>query len=733
MTTKTYEVDIDGKTYEVDAPDANTAWRWANIEHAKASGKTKAPAPFVPSGEKETPSLTDPDMIAGNPAVRFAKGAASPFLGVAQLSGKVQDKLYRAIGLPFQPGEALSDYIARAQRLQDEGRLKVGSEGIDVAEAIGSIFSPAFLKLLKLPVAPSFAGKVGQGAAVGTGAGLSAPVTDPNKDFAGEKAKQGATGAALGGAVPAVVAPASKVAQMIYHGAIEPWAAPAAIKGRAFLEAAGDKADEIIALLRSPQEIVPGSRPTAGQAATPAGRAEFAALQRSAEGVKPSDYIARADEQNAARLAAVRSVGKDKDALEAAKRTRDENAAEAYGPVMSRRVSPESETEIMDAAIRAREASRGAARQDEGRFATTAAQMEVRGDNAVPVPGMPRVPARVTNYPERASEAQAASQDARTIAMQRYQEAKYLESATELLKETVGLSDRSLRPLLSRPSMQEALKAALRSAEETGSYFPRAAGEKFSVQNLQRMKEALDDAVRDPATFGIKATEAREIGQTRNAFVKWLSDRVPEWRDARLQYTADSRPVNQMEVGQYLERKLVPALSEEAKQSSASFATALREAPQTIKKATGQPRFQELTEVLTPDQVRVLEGVRDDLARNARFDMLAQKGAKASPNAIDLASESMRREAGGRIPNVLERGVMVTNAIIERLQGHIDRKLAAEIAAEMLNPSVVGDSLAKAKARAVFNARVAHDIDQSLRASTAGGIHQDQKTRGQKW
>ena len=33
----TYEVDVGGKTYEVDAPDPNTAWQWANYTHQQAA------------------------------------------------------------------------------------------------------------------------------------------------------------------------------------------------------------------------------------------------------------------------------------------------------------------------------------------------------------------------------------------------------------------------------------------------------------------------------------------------------------------------------------------------------------------------------------------------------------------------------------------------------------------------------------------------------------------------
>ena len=41
----TYEVDVGGRTYEVDAPDPNTAWQWANMT-AQAPAPAAKPAPF---------------------------------------------------------------------------------------------------------------------------------------------------------------------------------------------------------------------------------------------------------------------------------------------------------------------------------------------------------------------------------------------------------------------------------------------------------------------------------------------------------------------------------------------------------------------------------------------------------------------------------------------------------------------------------------------------------------
>jgi hypothetical protein len=55
---------------------------------------------------------------------------------------------------------------------------------------------------------------------------------------------------------------------------------------------------------------------------------------------------------------------------------------------------------------------------------------------------------------------------------------------------------------------------------------------------------------------------------------------------------------------------------------------------------------------------------------------------------------------------------MLANAIISRLEGKVNKKLASEMAVEMLNPPQTGELLAAAKARAERNAIVAKAIQQ---------------------
>lgn len=157
-----------------------------------AQGAAKpAPAMFTPSGEKDTPSWTDPDVIAGNPVTRFATGAASFPIGLFQLGAN-------ALGM----GDGVNEHLAQLEGMKQSGRAKLGSEGFDVTETAGAVLSPVGLKAAKaLPVAPSAGGRMAQGAVLGASAGAATPVTEGD-NYWGSKGVQAVTGALLGGAIP---------------------------------------------------------------------------------------------------------------------------------------------------------------------------------------------------------------------------------------------------------------------------------------------------------------------------------------------------------------------------------------------------------------------------------------------------------------------------------------------------------------------------------------------------
>jgi hypothetical protein len=238
-----------------------------------------------------------------------------------------------------------------------------------------------------------------------------------------------------------------------------------------------------------------------------------------------------------------------------------------------------------------------------------------------------------------------------------------------------------------------------------------------NTELLREMREIRRGLTADKKT-GVLRTDAKEItsvidgikarlAKEDNKFIKGqlkevrelLVDAVPGYRAAQESFGQASKPINIMQVGQYLEGKLKPAIETPVAESAGRFSQALKEAPTTIKRSTGQSRFQQLSEILTPDQVKVVEGIRKDLAREAEFTSQATAGSKGG-KAVPAAELS-------KAPGFFSKIVTVTNTIIDKLQGKINEKVALELATEMLDPKLAADVLEKALARQAKGERLA--------------------------
>jgi hypothetical protein len=195
----------------------------------------------------------------------------------------------------------------------------------------------------------------------------------------------------------------------------------------------------------------------------------------------------------------------------------------------------------------------------------------------------------------------------------------------------------------------------------------------------------------------------------------------PALREARRTYKATSAPINQMDVGEAMKEKLTSGLRSDAPQKATGFANAVRESASTIKKATGEPRYEDLSQVLTGRQLQLTHNVVDDLARADRNLELARAG-RASQGAQDVATASFNKETGGPPPTLLNRGLMMFNSVLRHMHGKVDEKLAAQMAAEMLHPPEVAAAMATEQVR---QAKVKKFADSLLRARnmlTAGGV-----------
>lgn len=437
---------------------------------------------------------------------------------------------------------------------------------------------------------------------------------------------------------PVIEAPfklAGKAAGAVYN-ALDP-------KSTAYLTAAEGRGPAIVNALRGQTEIVPGSLPTAAQAAAPVGATRFSAMGESAARTTPTPFFEREQAQKAAQLAAVQTVGKTPADIKTAEKVRSATAKELYG--------------ISDDAM-------------------VAADKTFAG--LLDRPSMDKVIARASAL-----------------------------AAEESIPFQIGQN---------RPP--QTIASSILDADGRPMGVTTVPGEvaKYPGKSLHMMKMAFDDLIKDPKTFGIGANEVAAISKTRTKFLDWVEDKAPSYKVARETFAAQSKPINQMEVGQFLEGKLTPALGEEsARLRATGYATALDQAPGTIKRATGQSRFESLSQIMTPEQIAVLEPVRDDLARAKLAESQASAARGAGPNVNLMGTETL---GNVRAPNFINNVTTVANDILRRLQGKLDQKLAIELAAEMLDPAAAAAALEKALARQAKGEKMAGPFKKTGKAAS---------------
>ena len=570
---------------------------------------------------------TPAEAIAGSEPVRFAAGAAKPFLGLASMGAHAAGSLIQKLGGKYPDFvNALDQHIMDYMNLEKAGQQFYGG-GANVAGLAGEMLSPMGLGAAKaIPEAAEAASKgmkllrsMGQGAAISGVYGATTPPTEVNpQNYWGQRVSGAIGGAAAGAALPPVASLLKMPVSALYH-TIEPWlpGGAKAIESRTINAIVGNKAQDVANAIES-YKALPGETPTAGEAAAAAGSAEFSGLQKVLEGVQPTPYFAQR-EANKAAIAGVLGL-------------------------------PEEGQQAISAAMAARKAV-----------------------------AQPLFQA-IENHPVKV--------------------------------------DATLEGLLNRPSMDIAFKRAEDIAGEYGAPFTPKDSPIQSVNTLHTVKMALDDMVQTPERFGIGAAQQGAIKGTRTQLTRWLSDNAPGYSNARQVFADMSRPVNQAEILTNLSSTLNPALSDfgaSANQRAAAYAQAVRNAPQTIKKATGEQRYQDLSKILTPEQQAGVQQVGEALGNRARYETLAQAG-KAQASKILGVTEKPHLP----LPHILERSVVIANTLINRLQGKVNEQMLQELATRLRDPREVVNLL-----RTMPDARRAallREASRTMRTGASAGV-----------
>lgn len=205
--------------------------------------------------------------------------------------------------------------------------------------------------------------------------------------------------------------------------------------------------------------------------------------------------------------------------------------------------------------------------------------------------------------------------------------------------------------LMQRPAFVDALKQAQEIAMNQGIKISPD-NPQNATQLLHYTKMALDDAAQ-----ASEGNAQRAILDTRDKLVSLLEskDFSPSYREARDTYAKMSQPINQMQIGQALYDKAVPALNDFGGTSRAraqAYADALRQGDATAQKVLGFPGAK-MASVMSPDQMATLNNVAKDLSRRASVeDMMRGVGSNTAQN---LATQNILSSAMG--PLGLPQGV----------------------------------------------------------------------------
>lgn len=599
-----------------------------------------APSTDTPASTSKTIRFLDEGQGTTAPSSGIVMGLKDPISGAAQLLEKalpesVSSKINQLNNVLAQYGivspvgaGGVSEMVKKEEQQYQQQRQAAGEDGFDWGRLLGNVANPANLAV---------PGGAGVARSAATGAGLSAMQPVYSNDFWESKGIQATTGAILGPAIEYGVKGAGalvdKMKGLSVNGqkqALQDW----------LKELTGNDA-KVMQALASSKEIVKGSQPTAAEAVAglPQG-VQLASAQKAMAKVptQGAAFEQRAQAQQAARqaeLAPIAGTPEQRAAMAAERQAvttplREDALSQAnvYG-----QVAPQLQQDIAS-----KEAAAIANLQGAGKAATEEAQATVRADTWSPVPGYPRFPGRYSPNYDRAKEYVGAIQDFADAAKQRRAEMDFkklqLQSVTD-----EGFYPLSTAPLINKidsslskvgERSNELLTSSLQSMKNKLESFTDQNGIINSIDLYNIRKEIADDIKSNlVAKQGTNASFTTQAANVEQTLKKYLDDAINKasgstlWDDYLSKYADYSQKLNRMEIGAELEKKLGTPLNN--KERAAAFAQAVQDAGSLIKRATGQSRFEKISQVLTPEETGAVNRVLADLQRQSNAAALASK------------------------------------------------------------------------------------------------------------
>jgi hypothetical protein len=226
------------------------------------------------------------------------------------------------------------------------------------------------------------------------------------------------------------------------------------------------------------------------------------------------------------------------------------------------------------------------------------------------------------------------------------------------------------------------LNTAVRNARQTYAQSAANAGVPrrvpagtISHDELQMVRRNISDEIRQLPP----GRERIELNNARQEIEDTLRRTSPDYAEAQTQFRVLSEPQNQGEVADAMLRKLRGGPN--VKEDIPAFLGSMEDAPKTIKNALGESRYQQLEQVMTPQQMAEINALRQSAEREARY------AALDVPATVVEKYKSVFDTIADNTPGVFQQGVTILRAFAKRLGRRSDAEVQRVVNGAVSDPA----------------------------------------------
>ena len=271
----------------------------------------------------------------------------------------------------------------------------------------------------------------------------------------------------------------------------------------------------------------------------------------------------------------------------------------------------------------------------------------------------------------------------RALSVQQAQEADRLarlQGATPNLQSAEAMRGNVSGPLYAAATQPTTAINVLPLTQQVDSLLAANPGNAKLVSALNQVKTGLEASTNAQQVSSVLDNIKQLISDKDNKFIvknlvnvkNTIEQALPGYQQAQQVFAAASPPVNQAKVLGAMQQVLTQPLG--VGERAGPFMTALgRGETALLKKSTGAARYDDLSQVLTPQQMGVVKGVESELKRNAEVVRQTQAGADAMKIILEANQSKFR------LPSFLDVKVTVTNQMLDILKDKMSANVLKEL------------------------------------------------------